>query len=341
MFKALIFGDPHLSSRNISSRKDDYPETCLEKLTFIMKTAITNKVNCVIMPGDLYHHKEESMISRALDASIFTFIETLAKYHIDFIGVPGNHDMLFHNPDISKRPIGILHRANPTFYLVNEEPKIYEVKNGLSSFKVGISGTEFVFNGDKGVIANRLQYFPERLPVDYQIHVTHGSQIPFATSGDFKFMDFTSSKDIAAQNPAWDLNVNGHIHWVGEENLLLSFGKKHILNPGSLTRGSLKMENLKRGIFCFILTVQSVNGDIIPTFEKIAIPHRPAEEIFDVNEYLEGKVKDAKILEFIDQLKDCSLSTESSNSNIEKLIEEFNAPLEVKEKAKVFLNRLS
>lgn len=343
MFTALVFGDPHLSSSHIiGQRRDDYNKTCLEKLTFILRTAIQRKVNVVITPGDIYHDKEESKIARSLDYALYLFIDNLKAHNIDFLAVPGNHDMLFHNPDVSRRPLGLLAQAKSNFYLVNETLRFYSSQDGTNTFKVYISGSPYTFNGDMGDIQDREQYFPKRPEsADYHIHITHGSQIPFAISNDFQFMDVTNTEDLVAQNPAWDLNINGHIHWVGEENLLLKFGKKYVLNPGSLTRGALKMENLTRGIYCYLVTIQNNNGDIYPTFERIEIPHRPAEEIFDVNAYLDSKKQDAKIAEFIEQLKECSLSEKSSNSNIEKLIAESSASDVVKKRAKEFLDKLS
>lgn len=337
MFKALFVGDPHLSSHSIGSRKDDYAETCLTKLTFVLRTAIAQKCNAILMPGDLFHDKEESKISRSLDAALYNFLDFCAKSGIVVLTVPGNHDMLFHNPDVSKRPFGLLARAKDNFKLVSTEPYIYKD----SEISVGVTGSPFTFNGDKGDIKERKQYFPNRLSVDYQIHITHGAQVPYSTSGDFKFMDFTSSEDIISANPAWDLNFNGHIHWIGEENLLMRFGKKAILNPGSLTRGSLKMENIKRNIFVYTLELHKIIGEVVPKFERIEVPHQKAEDVFDVNAYLGEKQIDKKIAEFIEQLKECTLSEKSSNTNIEKLIEESKVSPEVKKKAKEFLEKLS
>ena len=100
------------------------------------------------------------------------------------------------------------------------------------------------------------------------------------------------------------------------------------------------MENLTRSIYAFILSVDKVNGEIVPTFDKVEIPHQKAEEIFDVNDYLEGKKKDEKIQLFIDQLRECSLSEKSSNNNIEQLIQESDVPEDVKSKAKEYVAKL-
>lgn len=334
-FKILWTGDPHMASRNLSSRKDSYPDTCRVKLSFVMQTAIKRKVDVVIIPGDLFHDKEESKVSYSLTLMWIKFLSILGQHGIQVAVVPGNHDMQFHKVDISKRPIAFLD-VMPNFHFVHIDPLDIERDEKVLS----ITGSPFLFNNDKGEISERTQYFPDKHRGDYHIHVTHGSLIPFEMASEFQFMDYTVIEDLIAAQPKWDMLINGHIHWIGENNRVMQLGKKVACNAGSLTRGSLKMENLKRKVSIYVADIVDANGELFPTFEEIPVPYQAAESIFDVNEYLEGKKVDKEIAVFMDLLKATTLSERSTNSNLERLIKQADVDETIKEKALEYVANL-
>ena len=338
--KILVVGDIHAASHNISVRKDDYFKTCKSKLTFVLRKAVEQAVSAIVFTGDVFHDKEERLISTKLVHTFYNFMDYCSQYSIKVICVPGNHDMQFHNPDMSDRNLGLIARAyKGTFYLVNQTPLV--VKSDISCL---FTGSSFIFRGDEGDLHERSQYFPTvtvEEPFDYHIHVTHGNLIPFSIKSDFEFMPITCTQDLLAAKPVFDMNINGHIHWPGEDGRVIQIGNKYSLNPGSLTRGSLKMENIKRKISIYLVELTDANGEVFPTFTEIEVPCRPAEEIFDVNEYLAEKRKYKEIEMFIEMLKETSLSEESSNANIERLIEESAADEETKACAREYIERIS
>lgn len=336
--KIIAVGDLHLASHNISSRKDSYADTCKNKLLFVLRTAIKRKVNVIALTGDIFHDKSEAAIDTSLIHTIYNFLDYCKKYEIKVVLTVGNHDMQWHDPDVSKRNLGLINRAYPdTFILVNQTPVI------LGEEKVLFTGSSFIFHGDEGELKSRTQYFPS-LPDGVSkdmftswIHITHGSMIPYEHVGDFQFMDVTTTQDVLAANPSWDGNINGHIHWPGADGRLIRVRNKWSLNPGSLTRGSLRMENLKRTISIYEISVDSQKNF---EFTEITVPHQPADVIFDVNAYLEGKQKDKEIEGFIEMLRETSLSETTTNANIERLINESKVDTETKDCAKEYLVNL-
>ena len=153
-------------------------------------------------------------------------------------------------------------------------------------------------------------------------------------------MDYTILEELLNSNPNWDLLINGHIHWIGNDSIKEK-NKKFSVNSGSLTRGSLKMENLKRGVKATLIEIVNLNGEISPLFSEVKIPYQPADVIFDVNSYLETKKEDKDIAFFIEMLKETTLSEESSNSNLEKLVSQSSVELSVKDKALEYISKLS
>lgn len=334
--KVLTIGDPHTATRNISSRRDDYFETCRAKLNSVLKYAVSEKVDLVAIPGDFFHDKEESKIGYKLIHLWFKFLRICEKHKIVVVAVPGNHDMLFHRQDISDRPLALLSQRE-NFILVNNSPYFLSKED----IKLVVSGSSFQFGGDRGELKEKQQYFPQSFKdSNFHIHLTHGSLIPVSMVQDFQFMDYTILEELLGSNPAWDLLINGHIHWIGKDCIKQKLNK-FAVNSGSLTRGSLKMENLKRGVQAILIEILNVNGEITPLFTQLTIPHQPAEVIFDVNAYLETKKEDKDIAMFMDMLKETTLSEESSNSNLEKLVQQSSVSEEVKAKALEYIAKLS
>ena len=334
--KILTIGDPHTATRNISSRRDDYFETCKMKLNFVLKTAVNEKVDVIVIPGDLFHDKEESKIGYKLIHLWFKFLKICENHSIKVAAVPGNHDMLFHRQDVSDRPITLLCQKE-NFILVNNTPLLLSKDN----INLCITGSAFQFGGDRGDIKEKSQYFPEKQQnCNFHVHVTHGSLIPLSIVQDFQFMDYTILEELLNSNPNWDLLINGHIHWIGNDSIKEK-NKKFSVNSGSLTRGSLKMENLKRGVKATLIEIVNLNGEISPLFSEVKIPYQPADVIFDVNSYLETKKEDKDIAFFIEMLKETTLSEESSNSNLEKLVSQSSVELSVKDKALEYISKLS
>lgn len=96
MNKIIVLGDFHFSSRGVSTRLDNYAETCLAKLDFVCEYAFQNKIQTIIMTGDVLHTGDNST------EFINKLIAKLKFYHKEkflfFYTVVGNHDLKTTDP---------------------------------------------------------------------------------------------------------------------------------------------------------------------------------------------------------------------------------------------------
>jgi len=89
--KILIAGDLHLTDHKPENRIDDYENTCLNKLQFILNCAKKNNVKAIIFPGDIFDQPAPSY-------SFFTKVVNIIKNtEIKIFVVPGQHDLKFRN----------------------------------------------------------------------------------------------------------------------------------------------------------------------------------------------------------------------------------------------------
>ena len=82
----LFIGDPHVSSRRIGRRKDNYLESVLEKLATCAEIANAGDLQAVIT-GDLFHRSDDSNL-RMLNL----LIRVLKKFSRTPVSLDGNHD---------------------------------------------------------------------------------------------------------------------------------------------------------------------------------------------------------------------------------------------------------
>ena len=87
----LAIGDPHVEGRVPGFRKDDYPAVILEKLAWCIDHAVRNHLLPVLL-GDLFDKPRDNpnwILGRLLDL-----------FHVEVIGLYGNHDVHY-NPELT------------------------------------------------------------------------------------------------------------------------------------------------------------------------------------------------------------------------------------------------
>lgn len=131
MSKVLIVGDTHFSSRTPVSRKDNYPETLLNKLRSVGILIKERNVSACIFLGDLFNTKN-------LDLAYFTKVYQVFKNIKDDTGVKfytvvGNHDLLYRSRELLT--------ASPILLL--QLSKVFEPLNEFDTKEIG--GLDFTF----------------------------------------------------------------------------------------------------------------------------------------------------------------------------------------------------
>ena len=157
MFNFITVGDVHSADKNPSSRIGNYFEDVFDKLHQIELLARKIEADAVFFLGDLFHIKQQRDNSCRL---ISYWIELLKKYPAT-VGIAGNHDEIFNNPDtIPNQPLGVLassgyltllnerHQRSKTFEKGGLRVKVsgypYEKKLGISACDIKKEGEDIL-----------------------------------------------------------------------------------------------------------------------------------------------------------------------------------------------------
>ena len=132
--KVVFVGDIHADDCTPRSRKDNYLNAILEKLKEILFFSHDNKVDAVVLLGDIFDKIEPSgkcrnIILRALQGSLWN-----KKWQFPVYIVEGNHDNKNSPQNLEYSAVGTLIHTNIIQY-VNDIP---ELSIGIGNYYVGI-----------------------------------------------------------------------------------------------------------------------------------------------------------------------------------------------------------
>jgi hypothetical protein len=200
----LTIGDPHLASRTLDFRRDDYGRTSLRKLVWCLEYSRDHALLPVFL-GDLFHY--------ARDNANWLLGEILAAFSTrEVVGIYGNHDCRENTlgPDDS---LSVLVSAGHYRLLSTEAPWRGRV-GGVDVTLIGVSwGCPL----------------PNAGPED-------GSRTLLVTHHDVRFAGYEEGGRFDAREiPGIELVVNGHIHRRLDERQV---GGTLWINPGNICRVS-------------------------------------------------------------------------------------------------------
>ena len=106
MSNIMFVGDAHYSPRIPVSRKDDYPNTLLNKMDSIKTVALSNDVKDIVFLGDLFNTKHMTL---SYFIKVFHKLKSIYDSNIRLHLIVGNHDILYNNDStIEESPIKLL-----------------------------------------------------------------------------------------------------------------------------------------------------------------------------------------------------------------------------------------
>ena len=113
----LVIGDIHLCNTPPSCRLDNYAETCIKKIEFVLDYCIENEINLVVIEGDVFHkHQIPIPFLSTIISTINNKKEQFKlKYNTELViaSIIGNHDLPFENYKyIDRSPIYLLFETN-------------------------------------------------------------------------------------------------------------------------------------------------------------------------------------------------------------------------------------
>jgi DNA repair exonuclease SbcCD nuclease subunit len=243
MAKYILCADLHIRSSRPQYRIDNFGETVLYKLKFIVWCA--NKHNAhIIIAGDIFDNIKigTRVINRV--------IRILKKCKNKVYAVPGQHDMEMHGEDLLPSP-----------YLTLVEAGVI----------IDVSGT--TADNVCGIKWEGNYWIPAKIN-DKMVMVVHHTITP--QEPPFFLKDSAmSADDLMEKLSPFNYIVCGDYHSPHTKIKKNVFGGRQVLiNCGSLTRSSKDQYDYQPCIYLLDTAVSK--------FKKIKVPIKPAEEVFRI-----------------------------------------------------------
>lgn len=282
--RLLLIGDIHLADKPPSVRTETYTEDILEKIRWCATYANEHELDAVISLGDVFHIKSPSRNSHAL-------VQAAAEAFTIFSGityiVPGNHDIVADRLDsLPGQPLGTL-ALHPRIRLAQAyipELKVWSIPylDDLEEFSSQVAAV---------------------LLTEAELIVAHQSIFPPGQHPPYPHVN----ADVLAANWGSIPLAYGHIH---DPHGFYQANGVWFCNNGAISRGSLHEETLRRHPK---VTVFDSETDGCP-FTSVDVPHRPAEEVFRLDEVAEQKAAEERLDEFLTRVGEVSLTSLSIES---------------------------
>lgn len=313
MFKIVTFTDVHLADKGPSSRIDDYREAILDKLSQISKICEDNKADIAVCAGDLFHYKAPTKNSHYL---VSRTMEIFKNFPCPVYSIYGNHDISQDNiSTLPKQPFYVLLKSGCLHYL---EDEFFD--NG----KIRLFGMDYLKDPDY------VDFNKKRLTEEVQMCVAH-------VNASSKFDDLFGERvykyqDLSKCSP--DIFLFGHYH---PDQGIEKHNSKYFINVGSLSRGSLKKDELERTPNCSLITIDDSYNI---TCEKIPLKVEPSDKIFDLEKKNKEEVEQKEIENFINEMKS-KIVSDSDTDVWQEVMSKLNFEKTIQDKAKDYLEKAS
>lgn len=310
MFKAITFTDIHLADKNPPSRKDNYLNSLLDKIEQAKDICIQRKVDVALCAGDVFHLKSPLKNSHFLVSST---ISLLKQFPCPVLSIYGNHDIRQDNKStLTKQPFYTLVKSGAVQYLEDSY---------FNQGSIRIFGMDYVSNPEYA------DFNRENQGEKVQICVAH-------VNASSKFDDLFGERVYTYQKlseTSPDVFVFGHYH---PDQGIEIIANKHFINVGSLSRGSLKKDELSR---IPNLGYIEVDDSYNITCEKIPLKVLKSSEIFDLEQKEKEDKEHEEINKFILEMK--NNLTLKENESIEQKIKSLGFEKTIIDKALDYFER--
>lgn len=119
-------------------------------------------------------------------------------------------------------------------------------------------------------------------------------------------------------------------HWHKNQGITEVKGGKHVVNVGSLTRGSLTEDNIQREPGVVVMGFWPRDRGVPPTLEFVKIKIAPASEVFDMEKRTIEETRAMTVDAFVESVKTALES--SSDRPFSEMIDDMDLPHKVKER---------
>ena len=280
--KVMFVGDIHLMDKQPKNRLDDYSLAIRTKLIECFTVAEENKVDAVVLLGDLFEVYEVGPLLRNQTLDILKGVPNGNKpWSFPIYVCVGNHD-LDSSSNLEKTALGTLISAG---YLIKTD---YEPT-------LGISFAHYHPSLDRDIKSG---FLTTSSAIIWVCHASISNKLD-------RFGEYTFLFEDTPLHPNTSLVISGHIHH--EMKQTRSDGKRFI-NPGAISRYSASRDNLEKDIEILILDY-TLDGEILNEEYLKLKSARPASEVFKLDEIKAAKDLKKDTLEF--KLKVAHMRTHS------------------------------
>ena len=318
--------DVHMADKGPASRLDDWPETVLHKLGQVRDLALEVNAAAILDGGDFFHIKSPGRNSHSL---IHRVAEHHANYPCPVYCTPGNHDSVYGDYSfLPQQPLGVLFSTEVYRRLYDEHEAVF-TSPVSPEFKVRVVGIPYHGNRYDMDRFHSIQKGDE----DVLICVAH---VLASKQGGtmFEGEDIVRYRDLLETAP--DVYCFGHWHMdQGVEILEGDSGEKHFINLGSLTRGSLSQDELRREPASAVIRC-SPGGVEVDVHRLIVLP---AEEVFDVEGRARQVRQQLEMDAFVTRIRDALAPPEESLDLRESVLGIEDLPNDVRERALDYLEK--
>ena len=294
--KCLVIGDCHLADKPPSVRTATYAEDILAKLRWLSLYARDNGCDFILQLGDIFHIKSPFRNSHWLVQSAH---EALREGGLEVVLIAGNHDLMHDRLEsIPSQPLGALAKMEGMTLLEgwHEKFPVYgvpyladwnDLRDWLDAWNITLGNMHTLYGNVVPMVATHAPLFPPGQEPIYE----------YIDPADWANLQRTGSVSY------------GHIH---DPHGTYVVGGVQFANFGAISRGSLHAETLKR-------KPQAAVYDFVSgTYDAIDVPHKPAEEVFRLEEHGQKVAKEKNLAAFLEGISTKTLEV----TTIEKVLDD-------------------
>lgn len=278
--------DVHMADKTPRRRTGSWTTDVVRKLKWIGDLAKETDADAVLDGGDFFDVKSPSKNSHSLVREAFN---AHRDYPCPVYGLVGNHDVKYGKYEyLPEQPLGVLFSSGVFREFGDDKDVIFE-KDGVKVRVVGIPyhGTVYDFEKLSSI---------ERGDEDYLLAACHLLARKGKTGTMFEGEDIVGYDflDTIPQVDGWFFG-----HWHKDQGVTKLPNGSTVVNVGSLTRGSLHLDDLDRKP-CVVevkMTKESIE------FVRHNVPVRPAMECFKVEEAIREKDDSQRMTDIVDRMK--------------------------------------
>ena len=247
--RIVFIGDIHISDKAPRSRKEDdeqYRQLILDKLNFCYEYCISNKIEYVIILGDVFNSSIN--IYPPYLTEVYKVLQKFKDTGIEVCSIIGNHDMYYQND--SEFTKTTLYQAFTLGLIKHLDMKELPIGVRIVGVDYGKPFDKIKFESQYNILVGHCFYENEMFGNNENGNLTHEKCLELG----------------------YDVYILGHDHTYYPT---IDMGEYKVIRPGSLLRGTSKTCNLYRNV------IVDVFDTTTKEWEEIIVPTKQGTEVFN------------------------------------------------------------